>query len=360
MSATMKKTPAPPNALSLQNPHWLWGRAIRAAISIFLPFMVGLMLGDIMAGMWVAMGCLMMITGETSGCYQDIYRAMFISAMIGSLGYLAGYLHILPWTIVVVVMMLTGAAAQLLSGVSHTLSIAMLQFLLLASIALGIPSIDNFWTPVFLYLAGMAFYALILSIEIVICQYNLLQSKNKYNINKAADESPAGKSTDFNFAKPSNFQYAQACALALCLGVAYGIHGFDDNSHWFWIPLTVGLIMKPDLGPIHKRALQRITGTLVGVIVGVFILILIPKNYVFVLVMAVLAGILPWAMKYSYAMQAVFLTPLILMLINIILPGSADINYATQRLLDTIIGSVIVVAFGYLPLKWYQSKYLKH
>ncbi|QIM49462.1 FUSC family protein [Pusillimonas sp. DMV24BSW_D] len=318
------------------------------------------MLDNIMAGMWVAMGCLMMITGEISGRYRDVYRAMLISALIGSLGYLAGYLHILPWSIVVVMMMLSGAVAQLLSGVSHTLSIAMLQFLLLASIALGVPSINNFWMPVFLYLAGMALYALVLSIEIVICKYNTLQSKNKYKTSKAADQSPKSKSVEFNFVKPSGFQYAQSGALAVCLGIAYGIHWVDDNPHWFWIPLAVGLIMKPDLGPIHKRARQRITGTLLGVILGVLILIVIPKSYAFVLIMAVLAGILPWAMKYSYALQAVFLTPLILMLINIILPGSADINYAIQRLLDTIIGSMIVIAFGYLPLKWYQSKYLKH
>ena len=118
--------------------------------------------------------------------------------------------------------------------------------------------------------------------------------------------------------------------------------------------------MKPDLGSIHKRALQRITGTLLGVILGVLILLFVPKNVAFVLLMAILAGILPWAMKYSYALQAVFLTPLILMLINIILPGSADINYATQRLLDTVIGSFIVIVFGYLPLKYYQSKYFKN
>ncbi|HCR99100.1 MAG TPA: hypothetical protein DIW40_16515 [Halomonas sp.] len=350
---SMKKASASPDPSSSSKPRWQWGRAIRAAVSIFLPLMAGLMLGHIMTGMWIAMGCLMMVTGEVSGSYRDVYRAMFISACIGSVGYLAGYLHILPWSAVIIIMMCAGAVAQLLSNVSHTLSIAMLQILLLASIALGVPSINNFWMPALLYLVGMVLYALLLGIEILFCRY---LAKNRDATLNAASQSTPTKPV----AIVASHHYAQACALAVCLGVAYSAHLVDDNPHWFWIPLTVGLIMKPDLGSIHKRALQRITGTLLGVILGVLILLFVPKNVAFVLLMAILAGILPWAMKYSYALQAVFLTPLILMLINIILPGSADINYATQRLLDTVIGSFIVIVFGYLPLKYYQSKYFKN
>lgn len=337
--------------------HRLWGRAIRATVSIFLPFIVGLMMNDIMIGMWIGMGCLMMITGETVGTYGDIYRSMFLSAFIGALGYLAGYFAILPWGIVVGLMTCLGAIAQYISSISHVLSIGTLQFLLLASIALGVPSIDNFAVPYGLYLVGTLLYALILGIEALLYRFTpLLYSSVLYH--KAIQRGVKNENMA-NLEAIPHLKRAQVYALALCLGIAYSVHWIDNNPHWFWIPLTVGLIMKPDLGPINNRAFQRVIGTLLGVIIGAFMLIILPKNVVFILCMATLAGLLPWAMSRSYILQAVFLTPLILLLVNIILPGSADIDYARQRLLDTVIGSLIVIVFGYLPLNIYKSILLK-
>lgn len=326
--------------------HWRWGRAIRAAVSIFIPFLYGLLFNDIMTGMWIGMGCLMMITGEIAGAYRDIYRGMFFSAMIGALGYLIGYLGSLPWDIVIVIMIFIGAIAQYLSGMNHTLSIGMLQLLLLASIALGVPSIENFWIPFVLYLVGTLLYALLLSVQ-MLCD-KLRASYHDKQIKTNKDETTLDPT--FN----SNLKYVQIFSLALCLGIAYSIHFIDDNPHWFWIPLTVGLVMKPDLGDVNYRAFQRIIGTLFGVIIGALLLIVLSKNVIFVICLAFLAGLLPWAMSRSYLLQAVFLTPLILLLVNIILPGSADIDYAIQRFLDTLIGGLIVIIFGCFPLYLYH------
>lgn len=327
--------------------HWQWGRGIRAAVSIFLPFMYGLLFKDIMTGMWVGMGCLMMITGEISGTYKDIYRGMFISAIIGSLGYLMGYLGSLPWGIVIGVMVCTGVISQYLSGINHTLSIGMLQFLLLASIALGVPSIENFWIPSILYLVGTLLYALLLSIEVL---WSKLKPFSLHNVSMSKKDKI---NQDLKF--DSSLKSAQIIVLGLCLGIAYSLHIIDDNPHWFWIPLTVGLIMKPDLGAINTRMFQRTIGTLIGVIIGALLLIFVPKNIYFVISMAILAGLLPWAMSCSYTLQAIFLTPLILLLVNIISPGNTDIDYAIQRFLDTFIGGVIVIIFGYIPLYYYRS-----
>lgn len=323
---------------------WRWGRAIRAAFCIGAPFAVGLMTGDIMTGMWVAMGCLMMVTAESSIPYREVYRTILISAPIGALGYLAGYLSPLPWGFIVFAMMLAGLASGLLSSAGHALSLGALQFLLLASIALGVPSIGSFWQPAALYLAGAAFYALVLGVEVLVRGWH------------AQDVQMAAGVTSSRHAPPNDrTQLAQALALALCLGAAYSAHWFDRSPHWFWIPLTVGLVMKPDLGPIRDRSFQRIIGTVGGVAIGAIILSLVPKGNFFVLIMALLAGVLPWAMQRSYVLQAVFLTPLILMLVDVIIPGSRDVDFALQRLLDTAIGSAIVVLIGYLPLQAYHA-----
>ncbi|WP_299999759.1 FUSC family protein [uncultured Cedecea sp.] len=320
--------------------HWRWGRAIRAAVSIFIPFIYGLLSNDIMTGMWIGMGCLMMITGETTGTYRYVCSRMVLSAIIGSLGYLVGYLNELSWSLVILSMMFFGAASQFLSRINHTLSIGMLQFLLLASIALGVPSIENFWKPSILYLVGTLLYIIILSLEFLI--RNIISSPE----DKKDETPPPSVNKEPPQAKES--KYISACTLALCLGVAYSMHLIDNNPHWFWIPLTVGLVIKPDLGPMQARAPQRIIGTFFGVIIGAIVLILIPKNIYFVTVMSIFSFVLPWAMSRSYVLQAVFLTPLILLLINIIQPGSNDINYAVQRLIDTIIGGGIVMVGYYI------------
>src|SRR5690625_7307351 len=106
---------------------WQWPRAIRAALSVGLPFAVGLALNDIMTGMWIAMGTLMMTTGEESGPYGRALRHLAIAAPMGAVGYLAGYLTGLPWLGTVVCMAGLAFVAGIISSYRATLSIGCLQ-----------------------------------------------------------------------------------------------------------------------------------------------------------------------------------------------------------------------------------------
>ncbi|MDQ0504780.1 FUSC family protein [Xanthobacter agilis] len=138
-----------------------------------------------------------------------------------------------------------------------------------------------------------------------------------------------------------------ALALGLCMGLAYAAHWVDRQSHWFWIPLTVSLVMKPDLGSVFARAVLRCVGTIGGAAFGAAVLVLLPKGQPVILVIAALAAVLPWTMRRSYVLQAVVLAPLVLLLVDIIEPGPRNMDYAAQRVLDTFIGGAIVLVFGY-------------
>ncbi len=146
---------------------------------------------------------------------------------------------------------------------------------------------------------------------------------------------------------PGREAILSALALALCIAVAYATHLVNRENHWFWVPLTVGLIMKPDFGSVFARAVLRCAGTLGGVVIGAALIAVVPKGMPFVAAMMALAALLPWAMLRSYALQAVVLTPLVLLLVDIIIPGTADIDYAMQRLADTLVGAAIVLVFGF-------------
>ncbi|WP_421566296.1 FUSC family protein [Ochrobactrum sp. EDr1-4] len=322
---------------------WNSWRAIRTAFCIGFPFAVALFFNDIMTGMWIAMGCLMMATGEGSGSYSSIFKKMLISAPIGASGYLLGYLGILPWAFVVFAMMLVGFCAAYLSNKSSTLSIGTLQALLLASIALGVPAIKPFWQPAALYLVGTLLYSVVLGLEALIRGWHSQDAQSKKVTHSSSAQIRAATQRSI---------VATAIAFSVCLGVSYSSHWFDHDAHWFWIPLTVGLVMKPDFGSIRDRAIQRTIGTILGVIIGAVILTAVPKGALFIALMAALSAMLPWAMQRSYILQAVFLTPLILMLVDVIVPGTANIDYGAQRLVDTAIGRLIVVLLGYIPLQY--------
>src|SRR3712207_9053247 len=68
--------------------------------------------------------------------------------------------------------------------------------------------------------------------------------------------------------------------------------------------------------------------------------------------MAVAAALLPWARGANFGLFSVFQTPVIILLLDIALPGGPGLVGA--RLLDTLIGCAIVLVFGYLlwPQTW--------
>src|SRR5690606_12064078 len=119
---------------------------------------------------------------------------------------------------------------------------------------------------------------------------------------------------------PGKETLRSALALAICLGIAYATHWLDHDTRWYWVPLTVAIVMKPDYGSLFARSLLRSIGTLIGAVVGSTILILLPKGPLLVLAIAALAACIPWAGQRSYAILGIAVTPLVLVLIDLTVP----------------------------------------
>lgn len=316
---------------------WHWGRSLRAALCVGLPFACGIYLNDIMPWMWIAMGTLMMTTGERQVAYLPRCTGLLGTATLGAAGYLLGYLHLLPYGYTLAAMACAGYAASLLSRRGPNWSIACLQFLLTAAIAIGVPAIATFWQPAAWYLLGALIYVAVLGVEAIAVR--LLQRAAR------PASAPTHAPTSVHTRSPAS---PPALALALCLVTAYASKYLIPESHWFWVPLTVGLIMKPDLGNIFDRSILRCLGTALGVLIASAILDFFPKDVWMALFIAALAGVLPWCMARSYALQAVSLTPLVLLLVDTIVPGAHNTNESLQRLSDTIIGAAIAIVLGYV------------
>jgi uncharacterized membrane protein YccC len=135
--------------------------------------------------------------------------------------------------------------------------------------------------------------------------------------------------------------------LMLCTGVAAVASEVLPLSRSYWVILTVVIILKPDYGSVFARAVQRAVGTMVGAVLGTVILIAVPYGPWLLLPFGVLAALLPYAKARNYGLVATFLTPLVVLLIDLL--DVTGWRLAEVRLLDTLLASVIVLLIGYAP-----------
>ena len=151
---------------------------------------------------------------------------------------------------------------------------------------------------------------------------------------------------------PGEKAWVFAVRLALTMAVAETVRQLVPLEKPYWIVLTAALVLKPDLGSVFARGVQRTLGTLVGVVVGVAVVAVVPHGAWLLLPMAVLAFAFPYGRSLNYGLLSTFITPLVLLLIDF--GARVDGRVALDRLLDTAIGAGIVLVVGYLcwPGTW--------
>ncbi|MEF3402382.1 FUSC family protein [Agromyces sp. CCNWLW203] len=146
--------------------------------------------------------------------------------------------------------------------------------------------------------------------------------------------------------------------LVLCMALAQAVCLVLHLDRPYLVMLTVAQVMKPDFGSVFARAVQRGSGTVVGVVIGSLVVVVVPSGGWQVLVIAVLAGAIPIMMPRNYGLYSIVTTPLAVILVEVHAGASAQIVGA--RLLDTLVGCVIVLVFGYLlwPSTWHAPRHL--
>jgi uncharacterized membrane protein YccC len=138
-----------------------------------------------------------------------------------------------------------------------------------------------------------------------------------------------------------------AVRLMACVGVAAVASEVLPLQRSYWVVLTVVIVMKPDLGSVFVRAVQRGAGMIIGAVLGAIILAAVPYGLWLLLPFAVLAALLPYGRSRNYGLFAILLTPLVVLLIDLLAPGGWQL--ALDRLIDTLLGCAIVLLVGYAP-----------
>nr|WP_233518401.1 FUSC family protein [Streptomyces corynorhini] len=141
--------------------------------------------------------------------------------------------------------------------------------------------------------------------------------------------------------------------LALCVGLAQALVSLVAVERSYWVTLTVTFILKPDFGSVFSRAVLRALGTVAGLVVAAAVLSATPRGWWDVAVMLVLAGIVPAVSAKGYAFQTAAITPVILLLADIL--GHQGFELVLPRFVDSMIGCAIALIAGYLlwPESWH-------
>ncbi|MET4164623.1 MULTISPECIES: FUSC family protein [Gordonia] len=443
---------------------WPLGRSIRGAVTVAAPVTLGALTGHPLVGMWISMGTLLLAAGEKSVAYRARFRQFATTTPLAAAAYFLGVLSTAPAPVTVAVMAVIAGVSGIVSGYSGTVSVATMQAMVIAAIAIGVPAARPYWEPAVLFLAGAVLYAAGLAVEVAISRsrpqrdslVTLLRSLSvlaraqaagntdlaveraqaisaldafdhmaitgrgtaggptpEYDraaaISRAADQlmarlladdadrdlstqtaprlaecaaalthrrRPGARPPDGTLIRlgmledaifgdapspvstapperttpspPGPALLASAGRLALCTAIAYAMYFVLPVAHGYWIALTVALVMKPDLGSVFGRAVLRGIGTVGGACVAVAVGVLPHQPIISGLVIAVLAATLPWAMTRSYLGQALVLTPLIMILLDVVVPHASILHLSEARVATTVIGCVIVIVVGYL------------
>ena len=146
-----------------------------------------------------------------------------------------------------------------------------------------------------------------------------------------------------------------AIRLSLALMAGYGLMRITGDSYGFWIPLTIVFVCQPRWATTLARFVERIGGTLLGLVVGWAFLKLFPDplaQAAFVVIAAVLFFI--WrANRYLLATAAI--TAFVLLAFNQVGNGFDAI---VPRLLDTLAGSLIAGLAVWLILPVWNARQL--
>lgn len=149
------------------------------------------------------------------------------------------------------------------------------------------------------------------------------------------------------------FRFALRVAMAISAGLLLS-EWLPYQSHGYWTALTIAVILKPSFSMTRQRRADRLVGTLIGCVLTAIILRFVhaPAILFGFLFVATAAG--PTFLYIKYRYTAIAASMQALLLIGLTLPhGASAIN---ERLLDTLLGTLIATFFSYVLPSWeYQA-----
>jgi YccS/YhfK family integral membrane protein len=154
---------------------------------------------------------------------------------------------------------------------------------------------------------------------------------------------------------PRSSRFRHAIRLAVALMAGYGVLHLLHTRHGYWILLTTLLVCQPSYGATLMRMLQRVLGTVMGVVLGWATLRLLPTEP-WQLLLIVLSGVIFFAARLRrYATATTAITLFVVLCFN---QAGSGYDVMWPRLLDTVIGAGIAALSIYFILPDWRGRQL--
>ncbi len=144
------------------------------------------------------------------------------------------------------------------------------------------------------------------------------------------------------------FRHALRCAVCAA-GAVWVSHRFG-LPYAYWTAVTVVIVQQPYIASTWQRALERVGGSLVGGILAAALGFVLHTQFALTAAVFPLAALTMALRPVSYTLFVTFLTPLIVLIVDVTHPGSNELTLAGLRALNSLLGGVI--AFGGSVLLW--------
>ncbi|MFD7921163.1 FUSC family protein [Streptomyces sp. NPDC059740] len=132
--------------------------------------------------------------------------------------------------------------------------------------------------------------------------------------------------------------------VGVCIAVSAAVALLLRPEHWYWLPVTATFLVKPDLGPLFSRTVNRFVGTVLGVLVFGAVEALAGGQWWPACVAGAGGALLPFAVRH-FALQTIAIT---LMVLSFVYVGGSR-EAAPERVVDTSVACAIVLVVGHLP-----------
>ena len=143
-------------------------------------------------------------------------------------------------------------------------------------------------------------------------------------------------------------RHAARATIVTVPALAWSLLVWSPFAHW--LTITVALTMQPYFAATWQRLLERVGGTLLGGLLGAAVSFL-PATPLAKALMLVPLSVVGFSVRQvSYGAFIACLTPLVVVLFDVAVPGHSDATIAAMRFLYTVAGGVL--AIGACALLW--------
>jgi len=145
---------------------------------------------------------------------------------------------------------------------------------------------------------------------------------------------------------PHNNTFKHAVRISISLLLAFIVQRSLQLENGFWLPLTVLFVCQPSFSETRKRLVQRILGTLAGLLIGYPIMLLVDTVPLQVVCMVCSAFLFFNYLRTNYALAVSFITVYVMFVSNLLTGTGVEI--LPDRILETLLGgglSVLAISF---------------